>query len=70
MRVGLLLNAPSISKYSLVLDAMQKAVDGEVEEVVRKASNKDKRDSSAFGHPSRGAESFRRFAKKEDEFTF
>ena len=61
---------PSISMYSLVLDAMQKAVEGEVEEIVRKASNKDKRDSSPLGHPSRDAESFRRFAKKEDKFTF
>lgn len=43
---------PFVSKYSLVLDAMQKAVEDEVEEIVRKANNKAKQGSSPLGFPS------------------
>jgi len=43
---------PFVSKYNLVLDAMQKAVEDEVEEIVRKANNKAKQGSSPLGFPS------------------
>ena len=61
---------PSIRKYSLVLDAMQKVVEGEVEDIVRKASNKDKRDSSPLGFLSEPVERYGRVASEEDDFTF